>query len=126
MQQIKLLEKQIQNLILSWLSAQPNCMTWQNDSVGIWDAKKGIYRLPHGPFRKKGVADILGLYRGYFLAIEVKTKTGKVSLEQNEFIAQVVKHGGIAFVARSLEDVIEKLKNHDQIMTNDRTQKFGS
>ena len=40
-----------------------------------------------------------------FLAIEVKTPKGRVRPEQQKFINCVKKAGGIAFVARSVEDV---------------------
>jgi hypothetical protein len=38
------------------------------------------------------------------LAIEVKTPSGKVTQEQQQFIDRVNKEGGIAGVARSIAD----------------------
>lgn len=46
---------------------------------------------------------------GRLLAVEVKSPTGKVRPEQTAFLAEVVRHGGIAFVARSVEEVSAKL-----------------
>jgi hypothetical protein len=40
-----------------------------------------------------------------FLSIEVKTPTGRLSHEQATWRAAVLKAGGIAVVARSVEDV---------------------
>jgi len=57
----------------------------------------------------KGVADIIGIYNGKFLAIEVKTKKGKLSDHQRTFLQAVEDEGGIAIVARSVEDVINNL-----------------
>jgi penicillin-binding protein-related factor A (putative recombinase) len=54
---------------------------------------------------RNGVSDILGSYKGRLMAIEVKTKTGRVSTEQTEFLELVNRTGGIGFVARSVEDV---------------------
>lgn len=59
---------------------------------------------------KKGVSDILGVVAGRMLAIEVKTKRGKVSIEQQAFIDTINFNGGIAFVARSIADVESNLK----------------
>lgn len=57
----------------------------------------------------KGVPDILGCFQGKFLGIEVKTENGRLSPEQDRFIKNLNDAGGIAFVARSVDDVIEKL-----------------
>ena len=57
-----------------------------------------------------GCPDILGIYKGKFLGIEVKTKSGKLSERQALFIEQINLEGGIAFVARSVDDVIKELE----------------
>ncbi len=59
----------------------------------------------------KGISDILGIYKGKPLAIEVKTMKGKPSESQLAFLARFQSEGGIAFIARSVDDVIEGLKN---------------
>lgn len=54
-----------------------------------------------------GGSDLIGWTRdGRFAAVEVKTPTGRVSAEQKAFIDAVNRSGGIAGVARSVEDVI--------------------
>ena len=69
------------------------------------------WKVWQGPMSQpKGVSDIIGCYKGRFLAIEVKKPGGKLTLMQAKFLAQVEDAGGIAFVARSLDDVINKLK----------------
>ena len=63
---------------------------------------RNTYIPSHAP----GVSDILGVLPGCrFLAVEVKVPKGKVSPHQQEFIDSVNQAGGLAFVARSLEDV---------------------
>jgi penicillin-binding protein-related factor A (putative recombinase) len=59
---------------------------------------------------QKGVPDILGIFKGKPLAIEVKDGRGQLSIEQGEFINNFRAQGGIAFVARSVEEVIAKLR----------------
>jgi hypothetical protein len=57
-----------------------------------------------------GCADLLGQLRdGRFLAVEVKTPTGRLSGTQQAFLATVSRHGGVALVARSLEDLRQQL-----------------
>lgn len=58
----------------------------------------------------KGVSDIIGIYKGKFFAIEVKTAKGKLSDHQKRFLAGVNENGGIGFVAKSFEDVFDNLK----------------
>ena len=52
-------------------------------------------------------ADMVGRTLAVFTAIEVKTKTGKTSPEQTNFIDRVKIDGGIAGVARSANDATQ-------------------
>lgn len=69
-----------------------------------------------GPMSYKGVSDILGMWNGRMLAIEVKRPGGLVTADQHAFINRVKTEGGIAFVARSVEDVIENLELKGKVM----------
>lgn len=57
----------------------------------------------------RGMADIIGVYRGRFFAIEVKTPKGVVAPHQQRYIDDVNRAGGLAFVARSLDDVMDRI-----------------
>lgn len=78
-------------------------------SMGVfhWNVMQGLGA-------EKGVADLLGIYNGMPLAIEVKTPKGRVSIHQERFLRRFAGHGGIAFVARSVDDVIENLGMQDK------------
>jgi hypothetical protein len=52
--------------------------------------------------------------RGKFLAIEVKNAKGRLSSHQEAFLNRVNEEGGIAFVARSVDDVIDNLGLRDR------------
>jgi Holliday junction resolvase len=67
---------------------------------GVWH-----YKQWQGLGSLHGIADIIGIYGGQYLAIEVKREGGKLSDKQYFFLQRVRKLGGLAFVARSLEDV---------------------
>ncbi len=104
-------EKDIERLILDWLLYLPGCFAWKNQTGGYFDAKKGYFRRQTNPYAIKGVPDILGVYKGRPIAIEVKSKLGRISPEQKLFIAKFVVHGGIAGVCRSLEDAQALIKS---------------
>ena len=54
----------------------------------------------------KGAADLIGIIKpsGRFLAIEVKTARGRLRPEQANFLRLVKAFGGVAGVARSVEE----------------------
>ena len=64
----------------------------------------------------EGCSDIIGQMKprregepGAWLAIEVKTATGRVSEAQAAFLEEVSAHGGLAFVCRSVSDLKQHL-----------------
>lgn len=106
-----LTEQEIKNSILQWLSWQRECVAWVNDSVGIFDPTKKVFRKRKSKYARKGVSDIVACWRGFILCIEVKRpKTGKLTPEQVQFIQDITRIGGMAMVARSLDDVIDFLR----------------
>lgn len=60
----------------------------------------------------KGVPDLIGCFKGKMLAIEVKGQNGKVSPHQEVFMDNLKRSGAICFVARSVQDVIDNLKEY--------------
>lgn len=61
----------------------------------------------------RGSSDLVGWFRGRFLAIECKTQRGRVSAEQQNFIDVVNSNGGIGIIARSSADVLSRLRSED-------------
>lgn len=103
-------ERDIEKLILDWLNAQPGCKAWKNKSMGTFDPTRGIYRANHSKYSEKGTSDILGIWRGKMLCIEVKSRRGVLRPEQKEFLRVMGELGAIAILARSLEDVLPWLE----------------
>jgi hypothetical protein len=100
-----MLEQAIQRQILDYLRYR-GIFCWKATTGGIYDQKRRIFRTNQAP----GVRDILGILKGgRFLAIEVKSPTGRVSAHQQQFIDEIAARGGVAFVARSIEAVEECL-----------------
>lgn len=58
-----------------------------------------------------GSSDLIGVTpSGRFLAVEVKTLTGRVRPEQQKFIDAVNRIGGIGIIARSVDDALKAIK----------------
>ena len=103
-----ILEQQIQKQILDYLRYR-GIFCWKNNTAGIFVRSRNTFIPSHAP----GVADILGILKdGRFLAIEVKAAKGKVAPHQQAFLDEIAARGGVAFVARSIEDVQQKLNGN--------------
>ena len=89
------------------------------DSKGIWHYKHFSSGRGHGR-SKRGLPDIQGIYLGRYLGIEVKGSNGKLRPEQAKVGNEIIDHGGIFIVARSVEDVREGLRPYDRIPRPDR------
>lgn len=123
-------EAEIQDSIMKALSFRKIGFFWRQNNTPVYDEKQGRYRSM-SKFATRGVSDILGVYKGRFIAIEVKTRKAfgwhyglykKISagympknknesraMEQIIFIDNINKNGGLGFFACSLEKVLEKL-----------------
>lgn len=55
----------------------------------------------------EGFSDTIFIGQGYVAFIEIKTPTGKVRSEQENFIEQMKKWGHKAGIVRSVEDALE-------------------
>lgn len=93
-----------QKAILDYLKKR-NIFAWRNNTgavkVSRANGSSGFIK-----FGTPGSADIIGIYKGRFLAIEVKGPKGELSDEQIIFLKRIENEGGISIVARSLEDVL--------------------
>lgn len=67
-----------------------------------------------------GVSDILGIYKGRMLAIEVKGKGGRVSEDQQKFIDRVNAEGGIGVIAYDWWEVVVALGLEGRFKTVDK------
>ena len=105
-------EKEIETLILQWLHMN-KIYCWKNESTGLYDPTRKVFRRKRNPFNINGTADVLGILPdGKFLAIEVKRPKGKATEKQLHFLEQIKKNNGIAFLAYSVYDVEENLKEY--------------
>lgn len=105
---IKISEKAIETSIIQWLKWK-GIFAFKVENGGVYDERRGRYRF-NSVTRMRGVADIIGIFRGRPMAIEVKSESGRLSEHQESFLEEFEKQGGLAIVARSVEEVEEALK----------------
>lgn len=103
---LKVNEKDLQKEILDYLQKVLGIFCWRNNT-GAFYKNNHFYR-----FGKPGASDIIGILPdGKFLAIEVKRPHGKLKPDQRMFLDEIGCNGGVAIVARSLDDVVSGLDN---------------
>lgn len=94
-------EKALVNAIMQYLAAK-KIFAWRQNTGAI----KVEDRLIR--FGVLGCSDIIGLLpNGKMFAIEAKSSKGRLSLAQKSFLDAISKNGGIAIVAKKLEDIEE-------------------
>jgi Holliday junction resolvase len=63
-----------------------------------------------------GLPDICAVHNGRMVAIELKAPRGVVSPQQQQFIDRINEAGGLAFVARTIDEVIDSLGLQDRFL----------
>ena len=112
-------ETKIQNLILMALS-KAGCLVFRNESAGAWVGKvihkdASQVTLTNARMIRFGLAvgssDIIGVAPcGRFLALEIMTSKGSPTKEHLRFFEAVNNAGGIAGIARSVEDALKLIR----------------
>ncbi len=82
-------------------ASKHNCFLSRNNSGSLQD-KNGRW-VKFGLFNPGG-ADLIGIFNGKFIAVEVKLPHGRVRPEQEQFIRFIQENKGIAGICRSVED----------------------
>lgn len=95
-------EADIQQEIRLALGLVPGLVLFRNN-IGATQ-HPGTARPVHYGVGGKGGSDLIGLLDGRFVALEIKTPTGRVSQEQIDFIEVIRTNGGFAAVVRSVEE----------------------
>ena len=99
-------ETQLVKAILQLLQHHPKvALAWRTNTGAAKFGERFVR------FGYPGVSDIIGMLKsGKLLAIEVKRPRQKPTEAQQRFLEAIGRHGGIAFVATSLEAVLKLLE----------------
>lgn len=130
--QRKKLEKEIQEEILITLNSLDGASFDRISNVPVFNRVTGGYQRPN-KFQPNGISDIIGVYHGKFIAIEVKTpaeynwnmaflkrigdyrnyspqnKKESRAIDQMIYIDNKIKNGGCGFFTYSVEHTLKKL-----------------
>lgn len=101
-------EADVLKAVMGFLKLHPRVGWVRRMNVGATETQDGRYIK----FGFTGCSDIIGQMKdGRFLAIEVKREVGgKASEAQLAFIYTIQRHGGVAGVAHSVDDVVRILE----------------
>ena len=79
------------------------------NNAGIWH-----YKQWQGLGSLHGISDIIGIYKGRYLAIEVKRPGKSPSDKQQAFLERVDSQGGFAICVHSWEELAKFLEDAEQ------------
>ena len=102
-------ERDIMHAVRLALGKDPRVILWRND-VGSVERKLPNGRTIHTRYGLcVGSSDLIGILRpsGRFIAIELKTETGRPTEEQVLFLDLVRRAGGFACIVRSVDEAIQ-------------------
>ena len=116
-----MIERDIQAQILLALSHGPTRLlrvnagvAWQGTVIERTPQRLVLARPYAIRLAAPGVSDLIGWTEGgRFVAVEVKGPRGRVTDEQKAFIDLVRRSGGLAGVARSVEEATAILEGHE-------------
>lgn len=108
MTEARMTEAQLQDAIRLALGRDPSVTLWRNNIGHALMAHGGRVTFGVGG---PGGADLIGILRGRFIALEVKTQTGRQSVEQQRFQSLVESKGGIYLLARSVDEAVAMVED---------------
>lgn len=102
--QIKISEKYVLKACVQYLSLKGYQVIRNNSGAIQVEGTTGKRFIRFGA---RGSSDIIACSpEGRFVAVECKSSVGKLSTLQKDFLQNVKKMGGVAIVARSIDDLI--------------------
>jgi hypothetical protein len=81
---------------------------WRNNTQGIWNKERQKFIMNKRIL--KGVPDVLGLdWYGKHVAVEIKRKDDRLSVDQTLFAAEFIARFGMYIISGHIDDVIRSL-----------------
>lgn len=98
-------ESQLQDAIRLALGRDPDLVLWRNNCG--FDPERRVRYGVGSP----GGSDLVGIFRGRAVFVEIKTATGRQTAEQRDFEALVTARGGVYVVLRSVPEALAWLEH---------------
>lgn len=136
--QEELPEKNIQSMILKYLSRRKDIVYWRqnsgsftaaairtvtailakfNISIGLRQGIIAAIKKSLGHYTctsEKGLPDIAVIYRCRYIGLEVKTAKGRQNADQKLMQQKIEKAGGAYYIVRSLDDAMDIFRELDK------------
>lgn len=74
-----------------------------------------VVKVHGSPYQDKGTPDLLACYKGFFIAIEVKTPRGAAEPEQEAAQRGIIAAGGRALITHQVKEVESVLNTIDEL-----------
>ena len=94
--------------VIRVINLTQGAVAYRINNVGVWDAAKGIHRKGN---TERGLPDIVAVYKGRFIGIEVKSGKDRMSIYQEHRKQEIENARGVYFVARSTDDFLAFWEN---------------
>ncbi len=108
-------EAQIELSVCHWLRVR-GIFFWKQPQSGFFDSRVKRFRKQASPYAMNGCPDIICIYNGLFVGLELKSPKGKQSDSQLEFQRRVEAANGVYEVVRSIEDAAAVFQRLDRIL----------
>lgn len=105
----KFYEKDIQREICDWLFSE-NYFFWRSNNIPVFDRQRNIFRaLPK--YTPRGLPDIVVIFEGKFIALEVKIPGfWKYTEDQKKIRDKIIDNGAYYFLVTSLLEAKEVMR----------------
>lgn len=74
-----------------------------------------VVKVHGSPYQDRGTPDLLVCYKGFFIAIEVKTPRGAAKPEQEAAQRDIITAGGYALITHQVKEVADVLDTIDEL-----------
>ena len=85
----------------------PSCVFWTAVDNQPWSKRAGIMRKRRGC--RSGTPDVLVLFKGKLIGLELKSRIGRVSREQMEVRLEMLRAGGMWWLCRTARSALVAL-----------------
>lgn len=99
------------------MTTQPETRIHREIQAAVRARGAFVFKVHGSETMMAGLPDLIMCYRGFFVGLEVKTPTGKVSRRQRYVMRRIIEAQGIVTVPRSVADALKVLDRVDRMLT---------
>ena len=90
--------------VIRVVNMTPGAVAYRINNAAVYDEKAKAYRKGN---IEKGLPDVIAIYKGRFIGIEVKANKDRMSVWQLHRREEIVQADGLFFVATSTDSFLE-------------------